>query len=89
MQLAKLGVAYRTQPIHAPGPGDYRDDEGHGISGGAFDGTGRLLMSRSSPSFTLVSRVPMAKVTGKPFIVPEAGTYFPTPTYASETSKKS
>ena len=74
---AQLGVAYRANPKHMPGPGDYAEDEGRGVSGGGFDGTGKLVLSKSSPAFSLVSRVPMGKLTGKPFEIPDSGTYFP------------
>ena len=73
---ARMGVAYRDDPKQSPGPGDYQDDEGHGICFGGFDGSGRLAMSKSSPAFTLTPKVPLAKLTGSPFVVPEPGTYF-------------
>jgi hypothetical protein len=72
----RMGAAYRDDPKQSPGPGDYNDDEGRGISGGGFDGSGRLVMSKSSPAFTLTGKVPLARLTGSPFIVPEPGIYF-------------
>lgn len=53
----RMGAAFRTQPKMTPGPGDYTEDEGRSIAGGAFDGTGKLKLSKSSPAVKMLGKV--------------------------------
>lgn len=76
----KIGVAFRSQPKMMPGPGDYTNDAGRGFNAGGFDGTGRLVLSRtrSSPAIKMLGKVPMDRITGRGDVVPDPCAYFPT-----------
>ena len=69
------GAAFRRER-ESPGPGEYKLD--YGPSSSSFDGSGvqRLAASKSSPAFTMLSRIPMRRFTGPELIVPPVGTYF-------------
>ena len=80
----RMGVAFRADPKHKPGPGSYENDSGHAPIGSAFDGTGRLKLStsRSSPAFTAPGKTPLEAITGRGDKAPDPGAYFQEPVYS-------
>ena len=67
----RKGAAYRPDKDF-PGPTTYDKDV-------AFTGTGRLQLSKSSPAFSIVSKISFTQLTGGSEKKPDPGAYFQEP----------